>query len=240
MIVHCCGGALLLLTPTPPLLSVLDPAYADQNNFYGLLNSALTRASIHVGNVSYNDGNIEVEKHLLQDVAASQMSAVIDLLDTYHISVLFYNGNLDIIVKPLNPKPVARHLSFLLQCGAPLTARWIDAMEWSGSAAMASAERWARSLAPPPTFNSAMTSPRSIWRADPKGVVSGYTRAAKNLIQTVVRNAGHYVRRPAASRPFLSNPRAAAASESVLRKSQLAWCGGVSLTYNAAGAHRSA
>ena len=62
-----------------------------------------------------------------------------------------------------------------------------------------------------------MTSPRSIWRADPKGVVSGYTRAAKNLIQTVVRNAGHYVRRPAASRPFLFNPRAAAASESVLQ-----------------------
>ena len=126
-----------------PLLSVLDPAYADQNNFYGLLNSALTRASIHVGNLSYNDGNIEVEKHLLQDVAASQMSAVIGLLDTYHISVLFYNGNLDIIVKPLNPKPVPHHLSILLQCGAPLTARWIDAMQWSGSAAMASAERWA-------------------------------------------------------------------------------------------------
>jgi hypothetical protein len=34
---------------------------------------------------------------------------------------------------------------------------------------------------------------RSIWRADIKGIVSGYTRAAKNLIQTVVRNAGHYV-----------------------------------------------
>jgi hypothetical protein len=55
-----------------------------------------------VGNISYNDGNIEVEKHLLLDVAASQMSAVIELLDTYHLSVLFYNGNLDIIVKHCN------------------------------------------------------------------------------------------------------------------------------------------
>ena len=79
--------------------SVLDPAYADQNNFYGLLNLPATRASIHVGNLSYNDGNIEVEKHLLHDVAASQMAAVVGLLDTYHISVLFYNGNLDIIVR---------------------------------------------------------------------------------------------------------------------------------------------
>ncbi len=76
---------------------MLDPAYADQNNFYGLLNLPATRAAIHVGNLSYNDGNIEVEKHLLHDVAASQMSAVVQLLDTYHISVLFYNGNLDII-----------------------------------------------------------------------------------------------------------------------------------------------
>jgi hypothetical protein len=80
------------------LFSILDPAYADQNNFYGLLNMAATRASIHVGNITFNDGNIQVEKHLLQDVAASQMRAVVDLLDTYHLSVLFYNGNLDIIV----------------------------------------------------------------------------------------------------------------------------------------------
>lgn len=88
------------------LCSVLDPAYADQNNFYGILNLPATRAAIHVGNITYNDGNIEVEKHLLQDVAVSQMSAVVELLDTYNISVLFYNGNLDIIVKypNLNPK----------------------------------------------------------------------------------------------------------------------------------------
>ncbi len=86
------------------LISVLDPAYADQNNFYGLLNMPATRTSIHVGNLSFNDGNIDVEKHLLQDVAASQMSAVVDLLDTYHLSVLFYNGNLDIIVKRLHFK----------------------------------------------------------------------------------------------------------------------------------------
>lgn len=83
------------------LFSVLDPAYEDQNNFYGLLNLPATRASIHVGNISYKDGNIEVEKHLLQDVATSQMSAVIELLDTHHLSVLFYNGNLDIIVNSL-------------------------------------------------------------------------------------------------------------------------------------------
>jgi hypothetical protein len=43
---------------------------------------------------------------------------------------------------------------------------------------------------------------------DPKGVVSGYTRAAKNLIQTVVRNAGHYVRSPPVhpSHLFFSEP----------------------------------
>ena len=107
---------------------------------------AATRASIHVGNLSYNDGNIQVEKHLLQDVAASQMSAVVQLLDTYNIQLLFYNGNLDIIVKPCLA-PTARSRCNIIshtnasQCGAPLTARWIDAMQWSGSAAMASAER---------------------------------------------------------------------------------------------------
>jgi hypothetical protein len=127
---------------------VLDPAYADQNNFYGILNLPATRAAIHVGNITYNDGNIEVEKHLLQDVAASQMSAVVELLDTYNLSVLFYNGNLDIIVKHpnLDPKssrvPVSFRISKVsLQCGAPLTARWIDAMQWSGREALALAER---------------------------------------------------------------------------------------------------
>ena len=135
--------------PDAFLCSVLDPAYADQNNFYGLLNLPATRAAIHVGNISYNDGNIEVEKHLLQDVAASQMSAVVELLDTYNLSVLFYNGNLDIIVKypHLDPKsfriPMFFRISKVsLQCGAPLTARWIDAMQWSGREALAGAERW--------------------------------------------------------------------------------------------------
>jgi hypothetical protein len=105
----------VLLVSLILLISVLDPAYADQNNFYGLLNMPTTRASIHVGNLSYNDGNIEVERHLLRDVAASQMSAVIDLLDTYHLSVLFYNGNLDIIVKHLTlESPSISRLSAVL------------------------------------------------------------------------------------------------------------------------------
>jgi hypothetical protein len=127
------------------LVSVLDPAYADQNNFYGLLNLPSIRASIHVGNISYNDGNIQVEKHLLQDVAASQMPAVGELLETYNISVMFYNGNLDIIVRRLTPNPNQFHFCITevhLQCGAPLTTRWIDAMQWSGSKEMSLAERY--------------------------------------------------------------------------------------------------
>ncbi len=77
-----------------------------------------------MGNLSYNDGNIEVEKHLLLDVAASQMSAVIELLDTYHLSVLFYNGNLDIIVNYYNA--IARQSHFHIAENIPAVWRSSD------------------------------------------------------------------------------------------------------------------
>lgn len=56
------------------------------------------RRSIHVGNKSYNDGSI-VEKYMREDMYKSVVPLIVDILDApEHYRVLFYNGQLDIIV----------------------------------------------------------------------------------------------------------------------------------------------
>jgi vitellogenic carboxypeptidase-like protein len=59
-------------------------------------------------------------------------------------------------------------------CGAPLTERYLPLLEWQGAAA------WAQSQ-------------RALWHDKnfPGGAISGYSRAAQNLLQVVIRGAGH-------------------------------------------------
>ena len=139
-----------------------DPGMAF-SYFETWVTSAAVRAAIGVGSQPYADGNVAVEIALMGDVMYSQKPRVEALLQstapTY--KVLIYNGALDLI------------------CGAPLTERYMNLLDWPGSAAFSATRR-------------------SVW-LDPAfkdGTVSGYARAAQSaqagaLVQAVIRGAGH-------------------------------------------------
>ncbi len=61
-----------------------------------------------------------------------------------------------------------------LICGAPLTERYLPLLEWAGAAA------WQQ-------------TPRSLWHdtSYPGGAIAGYFRGTANLLQVVIRGAGH-------------------------------------------------
>lgn len=84
---------------------------ADQEYFSEFVTLPEVRRSIHVGNLTFNDGS-EVEKHLLQDVMKSIKPWLGVLMDNYR--VLIYSGQLDVIV------------------AAPLTERFLPTVNWSG------------------------------------------------------------------------------------------------------------
>ncbi|XP_072534827.1 probable serine carboxypeptidase CPVL [Salminus brasiliensis] len=93
----------------------------DQEYFAKFLTLPIVRSSIHVGNLTFNDGS-EVEKHLLQDVMKSIKPWLGVLMDNYR--VLIYSGQLDVIV------------------AAPLTERFLPTVNWTGADAFKSAERF--------------------------------------------------------------------------------------------------
>lgn len=66
------------------------------------------RAAIHVGNITFGDEN--VEKYLMLDVMQSVGPWIKNLLSTYRI--LFYNGQLDIIVAYPLTVNFLKHLNF--------------------------------------------------------------------------------------------------------------------------------
>ena len=117
--------------------------------------SAAVRTAIGVGaQQPYADGNPLVEQALQGDVMFSQRPQLESLLQQGY-NVLVYNGALDLI------------------CGAPLTERYMNVLQWVGAA------QW-------------LATPRSPWLdADGSGAVSGYSRSAQNLAQVVMRGAGH-------------------------------------------------
>ncbi|XP_067648755.1 probable serine carboxypeptidase CPVL isoform X3 [Haliotis asinina] len=81
-------------------------------NYYGpFLARPDVRRAIHVGNLTYNDGNA-VEKHLMNDVMQSVKPWIATLMDNY--KVLIYNGQLDIII------------------AVPLTEAWLQTVPWKG------------------------------------------------------------------------------------------------------------
>nr|CAD7260612.1 unnamed protein product [Timema shepardi] len=79
------------------------------------------RRAIHVGNSTYNNGNM-VELHLKDDVLQSVKPWIEELLESHRIVV--YNGQLDIIV------------------AYPLTVSYLQALNWSAAASYKTAPRY--------------------------------------------------------------------------------------------------
>ncbi|XP_073532668.1 probable serine carboxypeptidase CPVL isoform X2 [Phyllobates terribilis] len=92
----------------------------DQEYFGTFLALSEVRRSIHVGNLTFNDGS-EVEKHLLSDVMKTIKPWLVVLMDNYR--VLMYSGQLDVIV------------------AAPLTERFLQTVPWSRLEEYKTAER---------------------------------------------------------------------------------------------------
>ena len=117
--------------------------------------SPAVRAALGVGNATYSDGNLAVEIALEGDVMFSQRGRLEALLQQ-GFSAIVYNGALDLI------------------CGAPLTERYIQLLNWPGNT----------------FFNQ---QPKVVWNdpSYPGGAVSGYARAGGNLTFVVMRGAGH-------------------------------------------------
>uniref|UniRef100_A0A8C1A8R8 Probable serine carboxypeptidase CPVL n=2 Tax=Cyprinus carpio TaxID=7962 RepID=A0A8C1A8R8_CYPCA len=93
----------------------------DQEYFSSFVTLPDVRRSIHVGNLTFNDGS-DVEKHLLQDVMKSIKPWLGVLMDNYR--VLIYSGQLDVIV------------------AAPLTERFLPTVNWSGADEYKKTERF--------------------------------------------------------------------------------------------------
>lgn len=82
---------------------------SDMGIFIDLLNNDKIRASVHVGGLPFNSGK-EVQEHLAYDVLKSVAPYVSDLLSHYRL--LFYNGQLDIIVAYPLTESFLRNLNF--------------------------------------------------------------------------------------------------------------------------------
>lgn len=81
------------------------------------------RRSIHVGNKTYNDGST-VEKFMREDMYKSVSPLIIDILDAKEgYKVLFYNGQLDIIVANV------------------LTENFLHKLSWHGQTSWENADR---------------------------------------------------------------------------------------------------
>ena len=82
--------------------------------FSQYVTSQAVRTAIGVGNIPFNDGNLQVELALKGDVMFSQKPRLEAILSA-GIQVLIYNGALDLI------------------CGAPLTERYVPILDWPGN-----------------------------------------------------------------------------------------------------------
>ncbi|XP_069770185.1 probable serine carboxypeptidase CPVL [Narcine bancroftii] len=92
----------------------------EQTYFSDYLSKPKVRESIHVGNLTFHDGS-EVEHYLLDDLMQSVKPWLTILMNNYR--VLFYNGQLDIIV------------------AAPLTERFLLTVPWSKAEEYKKADR---------------------------------------------------------------------------------------------------
>ena len=100
---------------------LISESPADQA-FYGpLLQLPDVRRSIHVGNLTYNDGQ-KVEQQLLPDIMQSVKPWVQEIIDNDY-KVMIYNGQLDIII------------------AWPLTENFLQGLNWSANRNYTNTER---------------------------------------------------------------------------------------------------
>ncbi|KAF6214646.1 hypothetical protein GE061_009389 [Apolygus lucorum] len=85
------------------------------------LNQPKVRRSTHVGNLTFNDQNNDVERHLMVDELLSIVPWLEVLMNNY--KVLLYNGQLDLI------------------CAYPLTMNYVRKLKWKGAEEYANADR---------------------------------------------------------------------------------------------------
>ena len=100
----------------------VNPHDVDTSPFNDFLRLPTTRASIHVGDLPYNEQRNIVSQHLLGDIMNTTKPLVAALLDAGY-RVMVYSGQLDVIV------------------AYPLTERWLASLEWHGAEQYRAAER---------------------------------------------------------------------------------------------------
>ncbi|XP_045771033.1 venom serine carboxypeptidase-like [Maniola jurtina] len=88
----------------------LDPTKPDMDSYVALLNDDRIRQSVHVGGLSYNSQDMIVYAYLKNDLLKSVASDISELLSHYRL--LFYNGQLDIIVAYPLTESFLRNLEF--------------------------------------------------------------------------------------------------------------------------------
>ncbi|GAB6021027.1 hypothetical protein CHUAL_003664 [Chamberlinius hualienensis] len=93
----------------------------DQNYYYDYLQLPEVRKSIHVGNLTYSDGN-DCYSHLEDDICKSTKPWLEALLDNNY-RILLYNGQVDVI------------------CAYYLTVNMINSLNWNGAADYRNASR---------------------------------------------------------------------------------------------------
>lgn len=98
-----------------------DKDYSTSGDIGRFLSYLEIRKNLHVGNVTFNEENLEVEQNLVEDIMQSVKPKVEALLENYR--VLIYNGQLDIIVP------------------YPLTEAFIESLNWSGASDYKNAPR---------------------------------------------------------------------------------------------------
>uniref|UniRef100_S4PEN0 Carboxypeptidase n=1 Tax=Pararge aegeria TaxID=116150 RepID=S4PEN0_9NEOP len=91
--------------------NILDPTDSNSNMgiYIDLLNNDEIRESVHVGGLPFNSGK-EVQEYLMYDVLKSVAPYISELLSHYRL--LFYNGQLDIIVAYPLTESFLRNLNF--------------------------------------------------------------------------------------------------------------------------------
>ncbi|KAE8573190.1 venom serine carboxypeptidase-like [Halyomorpha halys] len=108
-----CSKILDSLSPQINIHNYLRSGYFNPDGYYTeYLELDVVRRSIHIGNRVYNNGS-EVQRYLQNDIMHSVKPWIEVLLDNYR--VMFYNGQLDIIV------------------AYPLTINFLSKLNWSGS-----------------------------------------------------------------------------------------------------------
>ncbi|XP_043203971.1 venom serine carboxypeptidase-like [Amphibalanus amphitrite] len=100
----------------------LQPNDAGNDPFNDFLKLPATRASIHVGNLPYNEAVDAVIHYMISDEMNTTKPLLASALDAGY-RVLIYSGQLDICVP------------------YPLTQRWLASMEWHGAEQYRDAER---------------------------------------------------------------------------------------------------